>query len=390
LNLRSLKNLLILILVLSSLLVPGHKLYAQKFVDNIIDFFTLSTNNKAVQRDSSIYPGRIVLAPVVIFPPETNFGAGVGAKYLFKFRGSGDETRTSNMPVSATYTIENQFILFSGFEIFSNQEKWMLTGNAILQDFPRLYYGVGRDTPESNEEAYSFFQLLLEPILLKRLFTRYLFIGGGLRYNRVSGVEAIEGGLLENTQTPGALGFTSMGVEAAWVYDSRSNLLNAANGWYAEFTHGVYGKVLGGTQEFQLTRLDLRYYMEPFKQRHDVLAFQLKLHMSHGNVPLGELASFGGGEILRGYYDGRYLDKHLAAFQVEYRRNIVGRLGGVIFAGAGGIGDGIADFGLGEFRYNVGVGLRFLLDEQEELNVRLDWGLGKNTSNYYLNIAEAF
>jgi len=68
----------------------------------------------------------------------------------------------------------------------------------------------------------------------------------------------------------------------------------------------------------------------------------------------------------------------------------VGRLGGVIFAGAGGIGDGIADFGLGEFRYNVGVGLRFLLDEQEELNVRLDWGLGKNTSNYYLNIAEAF
>lgn len=50
-------------------------------------------------------------------------GAGVGAKYLFKMRQSGPETRTSNMPISAIYTIENQFFLFSGFEIFSNQER---------------------------------------------------------------------------------------------------------------------------------------------------------------------------------------------------------------------------------------------------------------------------
>ncbi len=386
----SLKKIISTHILLLSFFLHTQYIYAQEFVDNLIDFFTIQTNPGAVREDSSIYPGKVVLAPVVIFSPETNFGAGVGAKYLFKSRGSGNETRTSNMPVSAIYTIENQFILFSGFEIFSNQEKWMLTGNAILKDFPQLYYGVGRDTPESNEEEFSFFQLLLEPILLKRMFTRYFFLGGGIRYNQISNVEAVEGGLLENTQTPGALGFTSVGAEVAFVYDSRSNLINSAGGWYAEFTHGFYGKALGGTQEFQLTRLDLRYYTQPFKLKEDVLAFQLKLHMSHGNTPLGELASFGGGEILRGYYEGRFIAKHLAAFQAEYRRNIVGRLGGVVFAGLGGIGDGIEDFGIGNFRYNFGVGLRFLLDNRENLNIRLDWGFGKNTNNYYLNIAEAF
>lgn len=359
-------------------------------IDNFVEFFTLHTNKKAVQEDSNIYPAKIILAPIVSYAPETSLGAGVGAKYLFKFRNSGDETRTSNMPISAMYTVENQFILFSGFEIFSNQEKWMLTGNAIVQSFPRLYYGIGRLTPESNEEEFSFFQVLLEPILLKRAFTRYLFVGGGIRYNKITDVELEEGGILANTEEPGTRGSTSVGVEAAIVYDSRSNLLNAQNGWYMEFTHGFYGEVLGGTQEFQLTRLDLRHYLQPFRAREDVLAFQLRLHVSHGNTPLNELALFGGQEIMRGYYEGRFIDRHMAAFQTEYRRNLIGRLGGVVFASVGGIGDQLEDFNIGNLKYTVGVGLRFLLDKRERLNIRFDLGFGKNTNNYYLNIAEAF
>ena len=84
---------------------------------------------------------------------------------MFKFKGSGDETRTSNMPVSMLYTLNNQFFIYSGFEIFTNQEKWVISGNIIFQNYPRLYYGIGQNSPDTNEEIYDTYQFLIEPTL---------------------------------------------------------------------------------------------------------------------------------------------------------------------------------------------------------------------------------
>ncbi len=361
-----------------------------QWVDKAIEFFTIHPNKQKFSEDSTLYPSKIVLAPVIIYTPETKLGLGVGAKYLFKLRGSGDETRTSNMPMSVIYTLENQFVAYSGFEIFSNQEKWMLTGNLQFQIFPQFYYGIGRTTPETNEEEFTYNQVLIEPILLKQLFARHLFLGGGIRYNRIGGVETVPDGLLETDNYSGSQGSTSVGAELAIVYDSRDNLLNAHKGWYAEFTHGMYGKILGGTHKFQLTRLDLRHYFRPFKNRPSVLAFQLVTHFSFNDVPLNELGALGGGEIMRGYYEGRYLDRNMVAMQAEYRFNLTGRLGGVVFTGVGDVAPSVQSFRFANLRGSVGFGIRFLLDSREDLNIRADWGFGNRTNNYYLNIAEAF
>ena len=377
-------------LLIVSLLLASAAPASAQWIDDAIEFFTLHPNRRNVRQDSSLYPAKIVLAPVVIFSPETSLGLGVGAKYLFKMRGSGDETRTSNMPVSLIYTLENQLLMYSGFEIFSNQERWMLTGNLRFEVFPRLYYGVGRNTPASNEEEYDYTQVVIEPILLRQVFTRYLFMGGGVRYNYIGNVEPAVDGRLVNDDHTGATGSTSVGVELATVYDSRDNLLNAHRGWYLELTHGFYGEALGGTHEFQLTRVDLRHYFQPFRERSDVLAFQLLTHFTYGEPPLGELAALGSAEIMRGYYEGRYLDRKLIATQVEYRAKLTGRLGGVLFAGVGDVAHEVSDFKFSNLRASVGFGLRFLLDKREDLNIRADWGFGKGTNNYYLNIAEAF
>ena len=377
-------------LLIVSLLLASTAPASAQWIDDAIEFFTLHPNRRNVRQDSSLYPAKIVLAPVVIFSPETSLGLGVGAKYLFKMRGSGDETRTSNMPVSLIYTLENQLLMYSGFEIFSNQERWMLTGNLRFEVFPRLYYGVGRNTPASNEEEYDYTQVVIEPILLRQVFTRYLFMGGGVRYNYIGNVEPAVDGRLVNDDHTGATGSTSVGVELATVYDSRDNLLNAHRGWYLELTHGFYGEALGGTHKFQLTRVDLRHYFQPFRERSDVLAFQLLTHFTYGEPPLGELAALGSAEIMRGYYEGRYLDRKLIATQVEYRAKLTGRLGGVLFAGVGDVAHEVSDFKFSNLRASVGFGLRFLLDKREDLNIRADWGFGKGTNNYYLNIAEAF
>ena len=359
-------------------------------INNFVEFFTLHPNRRIAARDTAVYPSKLILTPIIGFSPETNLEFGVGAKYLFKFRGSGPETRTSNMPLGITYTLNNQLLLNSGYSIFFNQERYMLKGNFRVKLFPQLYYGVGRDTPESNEELYSFNQVLLEPILLKQVGFHHLFLGAGVRYNYVGNLRFEEDrSALESSGLPGALGSTSVGTELALVYDSRDNILTAHRGWLVELTHGFYGKVLGGTHEFQLTRLDLRKFI-PMAKKRNVLAFQLIGTFSFQDVPLSELSALGGKDIMRGYYEGRYLDNHLIAAQAEYRFKIYQRLGAAVFAGAGDVAHRVEDFRFANFRPSVGVGLRFLIDRTEDLNLRFDYGVGSRTQNYYFKIAEAF
>ncbi|MDB2384944.1 outer membrane protein assembly factor [Polaribacter sp.] len=360
-------------------------------LDNLVEKFTFYPNKKKVEKDSTLYLSKFIAAPIISYSPETNFGFGVGAKYLFKFDGSGEETRTSNMPISFLYTLNNQFFLYSGFEIFTNQEEWVISGNIIFQNYPRLYYGIGRNTPESNEEIYDNFQVLFEPILMKRLFTRYLFLGGGVRYNRVFKVEVEEGGLLATNQPSGFDGFTSVGFEFAALFDSRDNILNASKGWYLEVTKGFYGKVLGGTNEYKLTRFDLRHYFPLTKDKNNVLAFQAIGHFANDDVPFSELALFGNEEIMRGYIEGRYIEENMIAAQAEYRKTFKdSRFGFVVFAGMGDVFNKSKQLKLTELKPNYGAGLRFMLDKKERLNIRFDYGFGDESGNPYINIAEAF
>jgi len=311
-------------------------------------------------------------------------------KGLFKIRGSGDETRTSNLPLTVQYTIENKYLFFSGFEIFSPQEKYMLTGNIRIQSFPSLYFGIGDDTPKSNEEEFNYSQVLLEPILLKNLFRKYLFFGAGIRYNKISKVEAQPNGLLENTDQPGTLGSTSSGLELAMIYDSRDNILNASEGYFISLTHGFYDSFIGSTQDFQLTKFDFRHYMQPLGTPSSILGFHFVSQFSKGDTPLQELGQLGGQFIMRGYFEGRYTDRHMIASQIEWRQNLSHRWGLAAFVGVGNVAPRLDEFDLNTLRTSYGVGIRFLVDKAENLNLRLDFGVGNEKINYYFKIAEAF
>lgn len=362
-------------------------------LEKLAELITFYPNKKAVEKDSTLYLQKFIAAPVVTFSPETSLAFGTGAKYLFKFNGSGEETRASNIPMSIRYTLNNQFIFFSGFEVFTNQEKWVIEGNLLFQNYPRLFYGIGRDTPEANELEYNYYQFLFEPIFLKQLFTRYLFVGAGIRYNTISKVEfnQEDAVAVNPTGIEGFNGSTSSGVEAALLYDSRNNILNAESGWYVEATYGIYGKALGGTNSFELTRFDIRHFLGLSDGGKDILGFQMLGSFSSGDVPFNELALLGGNEIMRGYREGRYVDRHLIAGQMEYRKSFGdSRWGAVAFLGAGDVANTVSSFKLSNFRPNYGAGVRFKLDRTENLNLRFDYGLGQGSGYFYFTIAEAF
>ena len=372
-------------------------------LDRIVDFLTIEPNERRARADSTIYPAKIVFAPYIIYTPETNVGFGIGGSYLFKMPNSGGEerTRTSAIPIAFTYTLENQLLFYSGFEIFWPDEAYVLSGNVRAQIFPQLFYGVGRATPQENEVIFESTQFVVEPIFSKQMLVEKLFLGAGVRYRHVvdtdfvladdTDLEAVPGQFFE---IDGAGGSTSAGVEAAALYDTRNSLLNAQTGSYLEVTYGVYGEVLGGTNEYNLLRADARHFFqlrgdEDFR---DVLGIQGIGYFAAGDVPLVELGQLGSGEIMRGYYEGRYTDLNYVAAQAEYRLNFRDSpWGAVAFASVGDVAPEVGDFELGNLRTGYGAGVRFMVDPVERLNLRADFALtGEGDFNFYIQIGEAF
>jgi hypothetical protein len=66
------------------------------------------------------------------------------------------------------------------------------------------------------------------------------------------------------------------------------------------------------------------------------------------------------------------------------------RFGLVGFLGLGSVSDSIESFGLDDFKYSVGLGIRFQFDREARLNVRADYALGDGSSGFYLGVKEAF
>ncbi|MBO3272235.1 BamA/TamA family outer membrane protein [Hymenobacter defluvii] len=365
---------------------------SRSLLDRVLDVFEFDLNRPAVAQRGA-YPTRLVLAPILSYAPETSWGAGVGAKFLFKPQAAGTDTRTSNIPVSFQYTLNQQYILYSGYTVFFNHENYLLRGNLRHSSFPRLFYGVGNHTPSANEELYDYRYTVLEPLLLRRLVGK-LFVGGGVRHVRVSDVQlAPQSLLLDDTGQPraaGARGAVSTGLETALTYDTRDNVLNAQRGMLADITHGWYGQKLGGQFRYELTRIDVRQYFQLAGPRRPVLAYQVFGYLSSGNVPLLEQGALGGNELMRGYYEGRYLDRHYAAAQVEYRQPLTTRLGVVGFVSAGRVAARLRDFDFQGLHPAAGAGLRFKLVKAENLNVRLDAAFGDAGGTFYFNVAEAF
>lgn len=374
----------LLLIGLCSTALPAQNL------EKILEFLTVHPNKQAVIMDSTIYPAKVIITPVVTYAPETNLSFGLGMKGLFKMRGSGPETRTSNIPLSVQYTIENKYSFYSGFEIFFPQERYMLTGEVNVQSFPSLYFDVGQDTPKQNEEQFGYSQILIEPIFLKNVFRKYLFLGGGIRYNRISRLEVEPEGLLATSDQPGAGGSNSTGLQLAMIYDSRDNILNASTGMFLSITHGYYSTSFFSTQDFQLTKLDFRYYWQPLGKASSILGFHFITHFSYGDPPLLEQARLGGGDIMRGYFEGRYVDRNMVATQVEWRQKLNYRWGVVGFAGIGSVASSLDAFNFETIRPSFGVGIRFLIDAPENLNIRFDYGVGNEKSNFYFKIAESF
>lgn len=214
------------------------------------------------------------------------------------------------------------------------------------------------------------------------------FLGLDYHFEKEFGFKYAQNGSLGKGDIIGYNGGNQSAIGIVGVLDSRDNVINAYKGTLLEVSTYFYRRSLGSTFDFfYLNATFQKYWQLKPKQ---VFAIQAKTRLGNGDVPFLDMSAVGNDDLLRGYPKNRFRDVNFLGAQAEYRFPLFWRLGMVVFAGAGDVFNKASDLTITDLKWSIGSGLRLIVNPQERLNVRLDYGYGKEGGYYYLVVAESF
>jgi len=344
---------------------------------------------KKIETDTISIRKKIQLlgVPLVFYTPETNFGFGLGAQVFFLNQTNVYNSRLSNVFISGIYTTKNQLMLEARPQIYFNAGNLFLDGYLKYRVFPNSFWGIGNYAKDDALEEYNMKSYEITVALLKRLPPTLNF-GLEYKYENHSMLEVAEGGLLAAGDIAGSEGAIISGLSLMFNLDTRDNVNSTIKGALIQMKSGFSSRVFGSTYSFNKYTLDIRKYFKYLTK--NTLALQFYGESTYGNVPFQSMAWLGGGEKMRGYFKGRYMDKSMYVLQGEYRARFHPRW---TAAGFGSIGE-VADFPLSFFenpKISFGGGIRFKILKNNPTVVRFDIGFDKNGNNgIYFGVNEAF
>ena len=344
----------------------------------------------ALPADSTRQKKKLSLTPFPAFfvAPENGVGFGALVVPVYNF-GKDSLTRNSTGQVLAYYTTKKQSSLQLTYNVFTNRERYVLTGEAKYFDAPIYYYGVGKRNTLSDSSLIDSKLITFQNRWLKQVI-KYVFVGGQFQVSRTTSVSYKNpDSKMKERPLDEQDGYLVSGLGPAILVDNRDNPLNTRNGLYAELGMVLYAPAIGSAFRFTRYQADLRRYIALSDRQ--VLAFHGLAKFSAGRVPYRDMANLGGDRIMRGFYEGRFRDRQMAAVQAEFRQQVFSRVGLVAFASLGQVADEVNHLNFHRLKRAAGGGLRLMLNRRERLNIRIDYATGsEEASGLYFAIGEAF
>jgi outer membrane protein assembly factor BamA len=330
---------------------------------------------------------KIVALPVAFFTPDTKWGGGVGGLSTFNFKQDSLGARRSSVTVGVVYTQLRQVLLYFPFQLFPQNQKYWISGEAGYFKYIFNYFGTGNGISPDYIEKYDarFPRIRLN---MSRKVKDHLYAGLRYAYDDFTFTKRAPDGLLIRDEVAGSNGGRISGVGAGFNYDTRNSIFFPDKGWLVEGVLYTESKQTGSQFKYNRISVDAAKYYSVGKS--GVLALNAASVLSFGNVPFHQMPVIGGTKRMRGYFEGKYRDKHLLLLQTEFRQPLFWRFGVVAFGGLGMVGADFQSLAVQNTRYNYGAGIRFLLDKAQKINVRADYGRGYKSSGFYLTFGEAF
>lgn len=324
--------------------------------------------------------------PVAFYTPETDLAFGGLGIFLFRLSDQL-ESKPSNIRFLGYYTLNSQYSFSIKPGIYFNNDKCLFESEVYYSKIVDKYYGVGNNTDEIENPEYDYRKI---SVLIKSQYEFIKNCRAGLVYEfkdtKIRDVK--ENPYLLSGEVDGNYGGINSGLGISVRYDSRNNIFYPSTGGYYEFAYIFFEEFLGSDFNFKKAYLDLRRFFNITDNQ--VIAYHFYYNFINGTAPFYEIPPLGSEELMRGYFSGRYRDRNYFATQLEYRIRVWWKFGLVGFAGTGDVAPGFSKFEVKRFKYSYGGGVRLRIDDVELIDLRLDIGLGKNTSEFYFSYNQAF
>lgn len=317
------------------------------------------------------------------YSSDTKFSVGILGAMLYTSGDNDLATIQSNASLYTVFSTTGYYNIGLRGIHFTPGNKWR--GNYKLSFFsmPTYFWGIGYDVASKDANKTKYLQLNAE---LKASFDYHLFdncyIGPAIHFSYMQAKNA-DSYVLWNGEP---LHTFNYGIGVNLYYDTRDCLTAPHSGWYIGMIQRSYPRFLFNKGAFSSTDITVSNYFGAW--RDAVIAVNLHGLFTYGNTPWSMLPFLGGSYTMRGYYEGRYRDKNAIDITMELRQHIWRRNSVVVWVGAGSVFPRFENLRLKEILPNFGVGYRW--EFKKNVNVRLDFGIGKGETGIIFNINEAF
>lgn len=332
------------------------------------------------------WPEDLVMAPIPGYSPEFGWTLALMAGYFLNTAGAGSNTAPSLIGVYGMTSENGSNAYGFGGNLHFLDDRLRVVAMYGEIDFRYRFWGIGGDAGESGRSVGIRQQ---SPVgLISARYEVWPNLYAGLGYLGGDSEIALR---LDSVLPPGipdpTLSVKMAAVQVPVDYDTRDDEYFPRKGWYASARAFFYRESLGSDFDTDIFTLAVNRYW-PMRDR-DVFAARGYFKSAGDGAPFFLLSAFGGKTDLRGYDNGRYRDRKMYALQGEYRWRYSNSWVFTGFAGVGEVAEDFGDFG-DDFLTAAGIGARFMLSQKHQFSLSFDVATGKNGTQFYFGIGEAF
>ncbi|MFZ3502981.1 BamA/TamA family outer membrane protein [Vibrio harveyi] len=368
-------------LALTALLSSSSAFAMQQDESSLMDDILTKLGSSETVDESKLIDWGVLPGPFV--NPEQGFGIGVAAVGLYTPYDWQKGDPYSTVTVTSYGSTSGSYGLGLNNRTYLKNDKVRLLGEAWISHTPGYYWGIGSQAAENenNKVQYEGQRLQLSPKIAVEVAPN-TYAKLGWQWQSFSKVDGVDGDILPSEVADA----TSSGVLVGMEYDTRDFEPNPMRGQFLDIEWIANRDSLGSDEDYDNLVANYRVYQQ--WSDSTIIAMEVYSQSIFGDAPWFDYAQLGDDQRMRGYYQGQYRDKHQLSTQVEIRHTIAGRHGVVGWLGAGNIAPTYHDLFKSSWLPTVGVGYRFAF--KARINVRVDLGVGKDSTGFYFQINEAF
>lgn len=371
------KPLLFITIFISGYALPCLAKEPKSWVDTFLE--TLGSSEEINVEDGidwAVLPGPFA-------NPEQGVGLGVAAVGLYAAEDNIGASPLSTVTVTGYGSTSGSYGIGINNRTYLLNDELRVLVQAKASHTPEYYWGIGKDQAEttSNKTVVEAEILSFTPQLAYQFLPSTYFVMG---WNVESYRNQTSDSLLLSASD--LLNHRLSAVTLSLEYDSRDFELNAKEGMLLSLNWNGYREAFGS--DYDVDKLTLNYRQYYVMSESTILAWEGFAEVVKGDIPWFAYSTLGSDKRMRGYYSGQYRDKTQLSTQVEIRHQFTQRHGAVAWVGAGNVVPETSELFRSSWLPTYGVGYRFSF--KPRVNVRLDYGVGKNNHAVYFQVNEAF